>query len=205
MRKNSGTLYLVGTPIGNLEDMTQRALNTLKQVDIIACEDKRRSQTLLNHFGITGKRLLVHNQVNERKSAPGLVKLLEDGANIALVTDSGMPSISDPGYILVKAAQEAEIQTQPIPGITAVATALAGAGLPAARFIFLGFLPRKVGEQTRLLERFKDAPEALVIYESPQRLGKTLALAANALGERQACICKELTKLHETFDKGTLA
>ena len=204
-KQQVGALYLVGTPIGNLEDMTQRALNTLKKVDVIACEDTRRAQKLLSHFGISGKRLLSHHQANEYKSAPGLIKLIQEGQTMAYVSDGGMPTVSDPGFILSQAALEAGIEVHTIPGVTAVTTALTGAGLATARFTFLGFMPRKQGEIARLLERFADTPEALVIYESPQRIGKTLTTTMEVLGDRKACICRELTKLHEEFNRKPLS
>ncbi len=194
-----GTLYIVGTPIGNLEDISARALETLKKVEVIACEDTRRTRQLLTHFGITGKRLLSHHQGNERRGASGLVKMLKEGISMAYVSDGGMPTVSDPGYLLVKAAVEAEIEIVPIGGVTAVTTALAASGMPAARFVFLGFVPRKKGEQTKLWERFVEVPEALVIYESPKRIKKTVAMALEVLGDRNACMCRELTKLHEEF------
>jgi 16S rRNA (cytidine1402-2'-O)-methyltransferase len=200
----TGSLTLVPTPIGNLEDLTYRAVNVLKTADVIACEDTRRTRQLLAHYKIKPPRLLAHHQGNEHSSVPGLLKLLGSGQHLVYVSDSGMPTIADPGFLLTQAAVAAGIPVQALPGASAVTTALAGAGLPTARFTFLGFLPRKRGEQERLLQRFKETPEALVLYESPQRLLKTLDVAAATLGPRNACLCRELTKLHQEYLRAPL-
>jgi 16S rRNA (cytidine1402-2'-O)-methyltransferase len=194
-----GRLTLVPTPIGNLEDITLRALTTLKEASTIACEDTRRTRQLLAHYDIKPPRLLAHHQGNEHASTPGLIKILAAGEALVYVSDSGMPTVSDPGFLLTQAAVEAGILVHALPGPSALTTAVAAAGLPTARFTFLGFLPRKKGEQERLLQRFQAAPEALVFYESPQRLLKTLQIAAATLGPRPACLCRELSKLHEEY------
>lgn len=198
-------LYIVGTPIGNLGDVTSRMLETLKSVNTIACEDTRRTKHLLTHFGITGKRLLAHHLGNEKQSAQGLVKLLEAGEDMAYVSDGGMPTVSDPGFVLVKAALAAGVDVEPIPGPSAVTTALAAAGVAASRFVFLGFLPRKAGEQKKIVERFVDFPEALVIYEAPNRLAKTAQVLLEVLGNRDVCLARELTKQYEEFVRTNLA
>ncbi len=205
METHKPQLVIIPTPIGNLADLTPRAQQLLTTLEVLACEDTRRTKQLLQHFGITGKkRFLAHHQGNEEASAQGLVKLMQAGQSVGYVTDSGMPGISDPGYVLVREVLAAGFTVSPLAGPSAVTTALAGAGIAASRFTFLGFLPRGKGPQTKLLQRFVDVPEALVIYESPQRLAKTLAILAEVLGERPACLCRELTKAHETFVRDDL-
>lgn len=192
-----GVLYLVGVPIGNYEDMTFRAVETLKNVDIIAAEDTRRAKRLLSHFAITPKRLLSHHAHNEQDSAPALIEELQKGLNIALMTDAGMPSVSDPGYYLTSQAQKVGVQVKVIPGVSAVPTALAVSGLPAEDFRFTGFLPRKKGQREKTLEGLKSQPSTLVFFESPRRTIETLQDLHSHLGNREACLCRELTKTHE--------
>lgn len=206
METQQPQLVIIPTPIGNLADLTPRAQQWLATLEVLACEDTRRTKQLLQHFGITGKkRFLAHHQGNEVPSAQGLVKLMQAGQSVGYLTDGGMPSISDPGYVLVREVLAAGFTVSPLAGPSAVTTALAGAGIPASRFTFLGFLPRGKGPQTKLLQRFVDTPEALVIYESPQRVAKTLAMLAEVLGARPACLCREMTKAHETFVRDDLS
>jgi 16S rRNA (cytidine1402-2'-O)-methyltransferase len=198
LNQNTGSLYLVATPIGNLEDLTFRALKTLQSVDLIAAEDTRRTLKLLTHYGIK-KRLISYHQHNERERSPELIKYLNDGLNIALVSDAGMPGISDPGAWLVSRAIANEITVVPIPGVSAVITALAAAGLPTATFMFKGFLPRKNSEQLEVLQNLVNLPDTLVFYEAPHRLIKTLLNISKIFGNRPAVLARELTKIHEEF------
>jgi 16S rRNA (cytidine1402-2'-O)-methyltransferase len=200
-------LYLVGTPIGNLEDITLRALRVLKSVDRIACEDTRQTQKLLNHFGITTPTLSVHEH-NEAARAVELVAELQDGGRIAVVSDAGMPGISDPGMFLAKAAIEAGVAVYPVPGANAALSALVASGLDTEQFLFLGFLPSKAGaRRTRLEEvgaRFEE-PVTVVIYEAPHRILETLADVESVWGaECRVVLARELTKIHEEFLRGTV-
>ncbi|WP_412988679.1 16S rRNA (cytidine(1402)-2'-O)-methyltransferase [Pediococcus siamensis] len=200
----SGTLYLVPTPIGNLQDMTFRAVNTLKEVDLIAAEDTRNTQKLLNHFEIDTKQISFH-EYNTRQRVPELVARLEQGTNIAQVSDAGMPSISDPGHDLVVACIERHITVVPLPGANAGLTALIASGLAPQPFYFFGFLNRKPAEQKRQLDRLANKEETLLFYEAPHRLKKTLKNMAAIFGdERQVVLCRELTKKFEEFLRGTL-
>jgi len=197
-------LFLVSTPIGNLEDITFRALRVLKESALIACEDTRHTGRLLAHFGITTPTISYHEH-NERIRAAELVVRLEEGQSIALVTDAGTPGISDPAYRLVVAAIETGINVVPIPGPTAFVAALIASGLPTDSFLFAGFLPpRKQARRTRL-EEMRDQRATLVLYEAPHRIGATLVDALDVLGDRPAALARELTKLHEQFRRGTLA
>ena len=197
-------LYLVATPIGNLEDITLRALRILKEVALIACEDTRHTRRLLNHFGIGTPTISYHDH-NERARAPELVERLRQGASIALVTDAGTPGISDPAYRLVAAAITAGIRVVPIPGPTAFVAGLIASGLPTDTFLFAGFLPpRKMARRNRLTE-LREERATLVLYEAPHRIGETLCDALEILGDRPAVLARELTKLHEEFRRGTLA
>ena len=197
-------LYLVSTPIGNLEDITFRALRVLKESALIACEDTRHTGRLLAHFGIATPTISYHEH-NERIRAAELVVRLEEGQAISLVTDAGTPGISDPGYRLVVAAIEAGINVVPVPGPTAFVAALIASGLPTDSFLFVGFLPpRKQARRTRL-EEMRDQRATLVLYEAPHRIGATLADTLEILGDRPAALARELTKLHEQFRRGTLA
>ena len=199
-----GTLYIVGTPIGNLEDMTLRALRILKEVDLIACEDTRRTQQLLNFYQILTRTVSYHEH-NEMTRAPELVVQMEEGTNIALVTDAGMPVISDPGFRLVHLAVRHGIPVVPIPGASAFVAALAASGMPVDRFRFLGFLPSRRGERQKALERMKEATKTLVFYEAPHRVADMLKHALEVLGDREAVIAREVTKVHEEFLRGTLS
>jgi 16S rRNA (cytidine1402-2'-O)-methyltransferase len=205
MTAHPGTLYLVGVPIGNYADMTLRAIETLKKVDIIAAEDTRKTRHLLNHFGIETPQLLAHHAHNEHDSHKGLLDLLAQGKSIALVTDAGMPALSDPGFLLGRVALAAGVGVEVIPGVSAVTTGVVASGLPADRFFFEGFLPRSAGDRAAVLKRLADAPETVVLFESAQRIVPTLRELAAAWGDRHACVCRELTKTHQEFIRGTLA
>lgn len=202
---DKGTLYLVPTPIGNLDDMTFRAIQTLKDVDLIACEDTRVTQKLLNHFEIDTQKTSYHeHNVNEKTNE--LIRDLLDGKNIAQVSDAGMPSISDPGVELVKAAIEHQISVVPLPGPNAAVTALIASGISPQPFTFYGFLARKKSELTEELETLKDKEETLVFYESPYRLAKMLKSLAEVFGaDRQVVLAREVTKRYEEFIRGTAA
>jgi 16S rRNA (cytidine1402-2'-O)-methyltransferase len=201
--KSSGpALYLVATPIGNLEDITLRALRILKEVDLIACEDTRQTQKLLNHYGITTRSVSYHEH-NEMTRAAELVVDLEGGTNIALVTDAGMPGISDPGYRLISLAIRHHVPVVPIPGASAYLAALVASGLPTDSFRFSGFLPAKRGERRAALEGIKNSPRTQVFYEAPHRVVEALEDIVEALGaERHVVIAREVTKLHEEFLRG---
>jgi len=201
--KEIGCLYLVATPIGNLEDITLRALRVLKEVDVIACEDTRRTQKLLNHYGIR-KRLVSYHEHNEMTRAPELVIELEQGARAALVSDAGMPVISDPGHRLVALCLRHRIPVVPIPGPSALVAALAASGMPTDEFLFVGFLPPRAGERRKALGQLSAQPRTLVLYEAPHRLEDTLKDALAIFGPRPAVVAREVTKLHEEFLRGTL-
>jgi 16S rRNA (cytidine1402-2'-O)-methyltransferase len=200
----AGKLYLVGTPLGNLEDITQRALRILSEADLIAAEDTRHTLKLLNHFQIK-KSILSCHQHNERERTRQIVEKILAGANVALVSDAGMPGISDPGNYLVATAIEQGVTVVPIPGVTAVITALAASGLDTSSFYFVGFLPRKNSEQTTRLAEMADYHGTLVFYEAPHRLLATLENIQKVLGDRHAVAARELTKLHEEFIRGSLS
>src|SRR5579862_2611157 len=195
-------LYLVGTPIGNLEDITFRALRVLKSADLIACEDTRQTQKLLNHYGITTRTTSYHEH-NEMTRAPELVVELEQGARIALVTDAGMPGISDPGFRLITLAIRHHVAVVPIPGASAFLAALVASGLPTDSFRFSGFLPPKRGARRKVLESVRESPRTQVFYEAPHRVKETLEDVAEVLGpERHVVIAREVTKRHEEFLRG---
>ena len=199
-----GTLYVVGTPIGNLEDMTFRAVRILQSVDVIAAEDTRHTGKLLQHFEVKTPQLSYHEH-NRNERLPELLSQLSEGKAIALVTDAGMPGISDPGYELVKACIEAGIQVVPIPGATAGITALSAAGLPTDRFVFEGFLPTKGQQRQKRLESLQAESRTLILYESPHHLRATLQDLAEGLGhDRRIVLARELTKLYEEFWRGTI-
>jgi len=201
----TGTLFVVGTPIGNLGDLAPRARDTLAAVDLIAAEDTRRTGRLLAHLELTDRSLLSFFDGNERERTEQVLVRLRAGDDVALVTDGGMPTISDPGFRLVRACAEEGIDVRVIPGPTAVIAALAISGLPTDRFVFEGFLPRKAGERRRRLEELATEPRTIVIFESPRRVGALLADALAVLGDRPAAVARELTKLHEETLRGTLA
>lgn len=197
-------LYLVPTPVGNLDDMTFRAVETLKNVDLILAEDTRTSSILLRHFDIHTP-MQAHHKFNEHQSVAAIVERLKSGISIALISDAGTPAISDPGFLLVREAVRNGIQVQCLPGATALIPALVDSGLPNDRFCFEGFLPQKKGRQTRL-NMLKDETRTMVIYESPFRLVKCLEQLAEVLGtERQASVSREISKIHEDTRRGTLA
>ncbi|HST12509.1 MAG TPA: 16S rRNA (cytidine(1402)-2'-O)-methyltransferase [Terriglobales bacterium] len=199
------TLYLVATPIGNLEDITLRALRVLKGVDLIACEDTRQTQKLLNHYGISTRTISYHEH-NEMTKAAELVVDLEGGAKIALVTDAGMPGISDPGFRLITLAIRHEVPVVPIPGASAFLAALVASGLPTDSFRFSGFLPAKRGERRTLLETIRTSPRTQVFYEAPHRVVETLEDIVEVLGpERHVVVAREVTKIHEEFLRGRAA
>ena len=198
-----GKLYVVGTPIGNLEDITLRAIRILKEVDLIACEDTRRTQKLLNAYKIQTRTISYH-QHNEMTRAPELIIQMEEGSSIALVTDAGMPVVSDPGFRLVHLAVRHSIPVIPVPGASAFVAALAASGLPVDKFRFLGFLPSKKGERRKALDELKDATRTLVFYEAPHRVLEMLKDAKDILGERDIVIAREVTKVHEQFLRGTI-
>ncbi|WP_373310654.1 16S rRNA (cytidine(1402)-2'-O)-methyltransferase [Apilactobacillus xinyiensis] len=202
---DSGKLYLVPTPIGNLDDMTFRAIKTLKAVDLIAAEDTRHTQQLLNHFEIENKKISFHEH-NTQERIPLLVDKLKNGENIAQVSDAGMPSISDPGKELVRACIDADIPVIPLPGANAGLTALIASGLAPQPFYFYGFLKRKKNEQIDELKNLNHLKSTFIIYESPYRLKKTLSNMCEVLGNsRQAVVCRELTKKFEEFNRGKLS
>jgi 16S rRNA (cytidine1402-2'-O)-methyltransferase len=197
----SGCLYIVGTPIGNLEDITLRALRILKEVDLIACEDTRHTQKLLTHYDIH-KELVSYHEHNEMTRSSELLIQLEQGAKVALVSDAGMPLVSDPGYRLVTLCVRHRVPVVPIPGPSAMLAALAAAGLPNEEFLFVGFLPQRSGERRRLLERLRIEDRTMIFYEAPHRVAESIADAQEILGDRPACIAREVTKLHEEFLRG---
>ncbi len=199
----SGKLYLVPTPIGNLEDITLRALRVLKEVDLIACEDTRKAAILLHHYGISTPRTSYHTHNEHRKTAQ-LIARMERGDRLALISDAGTPGISDPGYLLVRACIEHEIPVEALPGPTAFVPALVVSGLPTHRFTFEGFLPARKGRQKRLQE-LRDETRTMIFYEAPHRLLKTLQQFMEAFGpNRSAAVARELTKIHEEIRRGTL-
>jgi 16S rRNA (cytidine1402-2'-O)-methyltransferase len=199
----TGCLYLVSTPIGNLEDITLRAIRILKEVDLIACEDTRQTQKLLQHYGIR-KELVSYHEHNELTRAPELVIELEEGAKAALVSDAGTPVISDPGHRLVTVCLRHHIPVIPIPGPSAFVAALAASGLPSEEFLFVGFLPSRTGPRRKALDSLKTESRTLILYEAPHRLVETLADATDILGARPAVIAREVTKIHEEFLRGHL-
>ncbi len=199
-----GTLYLCATPIGNLDDITLRVLETLKSVDLIAAEDTRHSIKLLNHFGIHTPMTSYH-EYNRVEKARYLVEKLKEGMNIALITDAGTPGISDPGEELVRQCCEAGIALTSLPGPAACITALTISGLPTRRFCFEAFLPAEKKERQRILEELKTETRTIVLYEAPHRLVRTLRELLETLGDRQAAVCRELTKKHETALRTTLS
>ncbi len=199
-----GLLYIVPTPVGNLEDMTMRAVRVLKEADLILAEDTRTSGVLLKHFNISNK-LMSHHKFNEHGTSASIVERLKAGETIALISDAGTPGISDPGFFLVREAVNAGITVQCLPGATAFVPALVSSGLPCDRFCFEGFLPQKKGRAT-LLEALRDERRTMVFYESPYRVLKTLKQFAEYFGEdRRVSACREISKIHEESVRGTLA
>lgn len=200
----SGRLFLVATPIGNLGDVTERARQILAQVGFVACEDTRRTQVLCEHLGVRAS-LVSLPAFAEGQRAAKLVERIVAGEDCALVTDAGSPGISDPGEHLVREALERGVQVVPVPGATALVAALSASGLPTGRFHFLGFLPRKGPERRAMVEEVRETTATLVLYEAPHRLGETLALLVEVLGDRRACVGRELTKVHEEFVRESLS
>ena len=207
MRHNTGdmpgTLYIVATPIGNLEDITQRALRVLREVEVIACEDTRRTRVLLNHFGIKTRTISYH-EYNERERVAGLAELLDGGKSIAIVSDAGTPLISDPGFRIVNRAIERGITVVPIPGPTAFVAALVASGLPSDQFFFAGFLPARANARRAHLQNLAAIQATLVFYEAPHRIATALSDALEVLGNRKAAVARELTKIHEEILRGNL-
>ncbi len=201
---SKGRLFVVGTPIGNLEDITLRAIRVLREVDLIACEDPRRTQKLLNHYQIHTPTISYHDH-NEMTRAPELVVRLGEGEKIALVTDAGMPVVSDPGFRLVHLAVRHAIPVVPVPGASAFVAALAASGMPVDKFRFLGFLPGKKAVRRKALEEHKAASKTLVFYEAPHRILEMLRDARDILGDREVVLAREVTKVHEQFLRGTLS
>ena len=197
-------MYLVGTPIGNLEDITLRALRILKEADQIACEDTRHTQKLLAHYDIH-KPLVSYHEHNEGKRAAELAAAMEQGAKIALVSDAGMPLVSDPGHKLVTLCLQNHIPVVPIPGPSALLAALSGSGMPTEEFLFAGFLPARSGDRRRALERLRIEERTIILYEAPHRIIECVADALEILGDRPACLAREVTKLHEEFVRGKLS
>jgi len=198
---SGGRLIVCPTPIGNLEDVTLRVLSALREADVVACEDTRRTRTLLERYGVSA-RLVSYYEQNETRRAAELVERMRAGETVALVSDAGMPLISDPGYVLVRSAVAAGLDIEVLPGPSAALAALVASGLPSDRWTFVGFLPRKRGDLTRL---FAESGSTLVAFESPRRLPATLALLASADRNRQVAVCRELTKAHEEVVRGTAA
>ena len=200
----SGTLYIVATPIGNLEDITHRALRLLREVDLIACEDTRHTRKLLNHFGIETKTISYHEH-NERERTEEICVLLESGKSVAIVSDAGTPLISDPGFRVVNLAIEKEISVVPVPGASALVAALSASGLPSDQFFFSGFLPPRANARSAALEKLRTIDATLIFYEAPHRIAATLRDALAVLGDREAVVARELTKLHEQFVRGRMS
>ena len=200
----AGTLYLVATPIGNLQDMTPRGLATLRDVSLIACEDTRHTRKLLTHFGISNK-LVSYHEHNEAERSADIIKLLTAGGSAAIVSDAGTPGISDPSFVIVQKAREAGFAVVPIPGPVAFVSAVTASGLPTDSIYFGGFLPSRSGDRRRRLQEAASIPATLVFYESPHRLVRSLADCLMVLGDRRAAIAREITKLHEEIVDGKLS
>ena len=203
-KSEKGKLYLVPTPIGNLGDITRRALEALDSSEIIACEDTRVSGKLLTHYGIK-KKLLSYHDFNEEKQVPKLLDVILSGGNVSVITDAGSPGLSDPAYRIIRAAIENDVIISPLPGPNALIPALTGSGLPLDRFFFEGFLPNKSSARKNRLEKLKELKHTLVFYESPHRIVKTVGDALEVFGDRPACIAREISKIYEEFIRGTLS
>jgi len=199
-----GKLFVVSTPIGNLEDITLRAVTVLKDCDVIACEDTRNTKKLLTRYGIETP-LTSYHEHNEVEKSPKLLERLKDGKDVALVSDAGTPSVSDPGWRLVNLSIENNIEVVPIPGPSAVLSALVVSGLPTDSFLFLGFFPKTIGKKKELLKEVKSYPYTMVFYESARRLSRTLSLMLEILGDRNICIAREMTKLYEEVIRGSVS
>ena len=203
--RTTGTLYLVATPIGNLDDMTFRAIETLKSVDVIAAEDTRQTRKLTSHFAIDSPRLISYHEHNKRAKEEVILDLLREGKHVALVTDAGTPGISDPGADIVRAAVEEGLVVVPLPGAVAGVTALIASGLPTDRFTFVGFLPREKKKRLEDLAWYKNRPETLIFYEAPHRVLDTVKALLEVLGDRRIVVGRELTKRYEEFARGRLS
>jgi 16S rRNA (cytidine1402-2'-O)-methyltransferase len=201
----SGKLVLCATPIGNLEDTSRRVLRMIEEADVLACEDVRRARKLLSHFGIPARELVVYNEGNERRRAGELVRRIDTGATVALISNAGMPGLSDPGYRLVRACVDAGLPVEIVPGPTAAVSALVVSGLPPGRFVFEGFLPRKAGDRSRRIAELATEVRTLVFYVSPHKVEETVADLKTGLGDRPAALVRELTKVHEEVRRGTLS
>ena len=201
---DSGKLYLVPTPIGNMGDMTERSLEILKEVEIIACEDTRHSGGLLNKLGIK-KKLISYHEFNEAFRAEQLIVILKQGSSVGVISDAGSPGISDPAYRVVRAAIDNNISVIPLPGANSIIPALTASGLPTDRFFFEGFLPNKSGARKTRLGKLIDFPHTLIFFESPHRIVKSLNDILEVFGDRRACVAREITKLHEQFIRGTIS
>ncbi|HEX8353928.1 MAG TPA: 16S rRNA (cytidine(1402)-2'-O)-methyltransferase [Pyrinomonadaceae bacterium] len=204
MSQTEGTLYLVATPIGNLEDVTRRALRVLGEADVVACEDTRRTRALLEHFGIRARTLSYHEH-NERERAEELARLIEGGGTVALVSDAGTPGVNDPGYRVVRACVERGLRVVPVPGPAAFVAAVTASGLPTDEFYFGGFLPARAHARREKLASVSGLRATLIFYETPHRVAHALADAREVLGEREAAVARELTKLHEEIVRGRLS
>lgn len=202
--REEAAIYVVATPIGNLNEMTPRAIEVLETVDVIAAEDTRNTVKLLHHFGIK-TRLIAHHQHNEEHSADGIISLLEEGKKVAIVSDAGYPLISDPGNVLVKKASIKGYPIIPISGSNAMLNALVASGMDTQHFLFFGFLKQQEKERIKQLQSLKDFPYTIVFYEAPHRIGKMLKSCKEVFGDREICIARELTKRHEEFIKGTIS
>jgi 16S rRNA (cytidine1402-2'-O)-methyltransferase len=199
-------LVIIPTPIGNLEDLTPRARRALEEVDVMACEDTRHTRVLYEALGLKSPaRILSYHEHNEKEASGGLVKLMLEGKTVGLCSDAGMPLVSDPGYRLVRAAVEAGIPVEVLPGPSAAINALVASGLPPSSFIFKGFAPKKPGARKRMVEEDKDSYHTQIFYESPQRIGQLLAECLELLGDRPAAVCAELTKKFERIERGKLS
>jgi len=200
----TGKLYLVPTPIGNLGDITQRALDTIASSEIIACEDTRISGRLMAHFGLK-KRLISYHDFNEKRRLPQLLEILKTGGSVSVITDAGSPGLSDPAYRIIRAAIDNGITVCPLPGPNALIPALTGSGLPLDRFFFEGFLPNKSGSRRNRLGKLKELEHTLVFYESPHRIEKTIVDLLDIFGDRPACLAREISKIYEEFIRGNLS
>ena len=202
--KDIGILYICGTPIGNLEDITLRVLKILKEVNLIAAEDTRHTLKLLNHYQINTK-ITSYHEYNKYKKAPYLVEILKNSQDIALVSDAGMPGISDPGYVLINLALKNNIKIIPVPGVSALITALVVSGLPTDKFVFEGFLPRKIKERKRYFKSIENEERTIIFYEAPHRLKRALKDMLEILGDRKVVLARELTKMYEEIIRGKLS
>lgn len=202
MEKMKGNLYVVPTPIGNLEDMTMRSLRVLKEADVILCEDTRRTLALLNHYDIK-KRLLSYHEHNEKMRVDEIIDMIYQGTEIALVSDAGMPGISDPGHVIIKACIEHGLNIEVLPGATATITALVSSGLNTDRFTFLGFIPRENKLRNEFLRELEEINHTSIVYESVHRILSTLKLFSEKFPDRNIAVCRELTKIHQEINRGT--